>query len=155
NDYEVSLERLVDVMGVPPGTPMTLQEVKLALVPIPIDDDQLVQAASGASPAIQAEEVAVRQGKLRLRVARNGLLPALDASAAYTKTYNTRTGAGLMFEPAQWSGTLRLQYQLFNRDAGGTAEIARVDLVQRQDRLAAQRRQVALQVRIAARTARS
>ena len=155
NDYELSLERLADILGLPPETQPTLADVQLKYAPVELDEPALVAMAVRDNPGIDAAEIAVRQGHLRLRASRNATLPSVDLNLTYTKTYREISSDGLPFEPSSWAAGVRMLYPLQRRDAVGAADVAQADLEQRSDRLENLRRQLTLQVRSAVRTVRS
>jgi outer membrane protein TolC len=79
--------------------------------PLTLADDELIQLAVSASPAVMTAEASVRANESAITVARAQYMPTLGASAGYTWNNDNLTING---GRTSWSTSLSLSYPLFN-----------------------------------------
>jgi len=160
SDYELSLDQLKQVMGVPIDLEIDIADITMAYSEIPLDDSFLIQRAKDYNPLIARARTSIKRSKLQASVARNASLPQLDLSLSYTgniKTEPDDNNPTLDFEVRNsgWQASFELSYPLLNRDARSKRQIAQLTVSQDRDRLAELERQVTVDIRNVIRGTRS
>ena len=146
-DYQLSLDRLKDVMGVPIETALELAADTLVYRAVELDERELTSRALANNPSIHSAELAVRRSRLELRLARNRRLPQLDLSASYSGSFDSPLDATTHTYSNGWLTKLTLGYPFLDPAAGAAAVEADATLAQDQDRLDQLQRQIVLSVR--------
>ncbi|MEK7729030.1 MAG: TolC family protein [candidate division KSB1 bacterium] len=148
NDFELALDALKDVMGLPIETPIRLDSAGLSYKPTTFDERILLNAALQNSPQLQASNIAVQRNRLARSVAKNAVLPQLDLIASYT---SDRTQDALLNQDLSrsggWQASVNLSYAFLSREAAGEAENAEISVRQQEDRLLALKRQIIVDIR--------
>lgn len=148
NDFELALDALKDVMGLPIENPIRLDSAGLSYSPITLEEKTLMDLALQNSPQLQAAQIGIKRNRLARSVAKNALLPQLDLVASYSsdRAKNavsnqdlTRTGG--------WQASLNLSYSFLSREAAAEAENAEIDVRQQEDRVLALQRQIIVDIR--------
>jgi len=160
SDYQLSLDRLKQVMGVPIDLEIDIADIEMAYSEKPLDDTFLIQRAKDYNPLIERARTSIRRTELQASVARNASLPQLDLSLSYTgniKTEPDDNDPTLDFEVRNsgWQASFELSYPLLNRDARSKRQIAQLAVSQERDRLAELERQITVDIRNVIRGTRS
>jgi outer membrane protein TolC len=142
---------LLDVLGIPIGTEVTLVDRSLDAEPIPLELERWIDTAVERRPEVLEVKYGLDKNLLDIRVSTNAVLPQLDLIASYGKDQIGSTlPRALNLKGEAWTAGLA-----FSVPVGNVA--ARADLAQANVRqealkriLAQQERQVELQVRTAA-----
>lgn len=148
NDFELALDALKDIMGVPIEFAIQLDTTGLSYKPITLQERELLDAALRNSPQLQAAQTDIKRNRLQRSVAKNALLPQLDLVASYSTDRGkdallnqelTRSGG--------WQASLNLNYAFLNREAAAEAENAEISVRQQEDRVLALQRQITVDIR--------
>ncbi len=148
NDFELALDALKDVMGLPIEAPIRLDSVGLSYKPVTFEERALLDAALKNSPQLQAANIAVQRNRLERSVAKNAVLPQLDLVASYT---SDRTKDALLNQNLSnsggWQASVNLSYAFLSREAAAEAENAEISVRQQEDRVLALQRQIIVDIR--------
>ncbi len=148
NDYQRALDALKDIMGLPIGMLINVDETGLSFVLVTLDEPALIRRAVEGNPALQSLAVAIKRGRLQRSLAKNALLPQLNLEASYS----SNLGKDLVLnqnssKKGGWQAAVSLSYAFLNRDAAADAEIAEIAVRQQEDRLLDQQRQIVVSIR--------
>jgi|GEM_PF-1441119 len=146
-DYQLALDQLKEVMGIPLATPIALIAPELRFAPVNLNEAALIQAALQNNPLLHSTSFAIAVGKLRLREEKNALLPQLDLVGSLSGRFDKNTDQNKNLENYGGQVTLNLNYTLLSRDAAARAEQAQITVVQQEERLREQQRQLTLNIR--------
>ncbi|MDZ7291730.1 MAG: TolC family protein [candidate division KSB1 bacterium] len=147
-DYQLALDDLKYIMGLPIEMPIELDSTGLSYAPVTLDEAALIRTALENNPSIHSAELTIRRSQLQHSVAKNSVLPQLDLVASYSSNLQTdlilnqhmgRTGG--------WQAKLNLSYSFLSRDAAASAENAQIALSQQEDRLLDLQRQIVRNIR--------
>ena len=146
-DYQLALDLLKEVMGVSLTTPIDLSSPELRFAPVDLNEETLIETALQNNPLLHGTALAITVGKLQLREAKNTLLPQLDLIGSLSGRFDTNTDQNKDLENYGGQVMLSLNYALFSRDAAARAEQAQINVVQQEERLLEQQRQMSLNIR--------
>lgn len=148
NDFQLSLDGLKEVLGLPIDLAINLDERGLDYVPITLDENALIASALQTSPAIQNALVGIKRSRLQRSLTKNSVLPQLDLSLTYSSDLtfdrfkredDERTGG--------WQASVSLSYAFLSREASASAENAEIALRQQEDRLLELQRRLVINIR--------
>jgi outer membrane protein TolC len=154
-DYQLALDALKEVIGLPIEMPMELVETELSFAPAALDEDALLKLALENSPSTHSAEIAVDRARLSLKVARNALLPQLDLAVSHSGQFDKDKVQYKNLWTTGFQASVNLSYPFLNREAAADAENAQIAVSQQQDRLVDLQRQIVLGVRGIIRNAQS
>lgn len=154
-DYQRALDELKDVMGLPIEMPIELAEAELSYSPQPLDEKALVEQAIQNSPLIQGTEIAVKNSRLQLAVAKNQRLPRLDLSVQYVGQFDTNLDRTEDVNTKDLQATLSLSYSFLDRAANAKVQQMQIALSQQEDRLVDLQRKLIVRIRDVVRSAYS
>lgn len=154
-DYELALDRLKLVLGLPLETPIALTDQPLEHTPVTLDDAQVLAAAQTRHPLILGAEIGAEKSRYQARLARNAALPRVDLIGEYSKIADSDLDQIRDVRTQNWAVGFAVSYPLFHRETGSVADLAQLDYDQQRDRLTAVRRQIELEARDALRSLRS
>ncbi len=148
NDFELALDALKDVMGLPIEMPIRVDSAGLSYIPIVLQEAELVQLALQNNPQLQTAQIDIKRNRLLRSVAKNAVLPKLDLVASYSSDHgkdalqnqNTARLGG-------WQASLSLSYAFLSREAGAEAENAELNVRQQEDRTLELQRQIVVSIR--------
>jgi outer membrane protein TolC len=146
-EYQLALDALKEIIGLPIEMPIELAETKLSFVPAALDEDALIKLALENSPSTHSAAIAVDRARLALKVARNALLPQLDLTVLHSGQLDTDRDLRKDLWTAGLQASINLSYPFLNREAAANAENAQIAVSQQQDRLVDLQRQIVLGVR--------
>lgn len=146
-DYQLALDRLKEVMGIPLATPIDLIAPELRFAPVDLNEEALIEAALQTNPLLHGASFAIEVGKPQLREAKNTLLPQLDLIGSLSGRFDTNTDQNKDLENYGGQVMLSLNYTLLSRDAAARAEQAQINVAQQEERLLEQQRQLTLNIR--------
>ncbi len=158
-EYQLALDALKEIIGLPIEVPIELTEADLRFSPLALDEDTLIELAVKNNPSTHSAEVAVDRARLSLKVARNALLPQLDLTVLHSGQLDTQLDPDRGLHKDLWTtglqASINLSYPFLNREAAANAENAQIAVSQQQDRLVDLQRQIVLGVRSIIRSAHS
>jgi outer membrane protein TolC len=147
SEYELALDALKEVAGLPLEAPIELAETELRFSPVSLDEKALVRRAVDNNPSLHSAETAITRARLSLKVARNALRPQLDLVVSHNGQFDTDRDRNKNLWAAGLRASLNLSYPFLNREAAAKAENTEIELAQQQERLVNLQRQVALGIR--------
>jgi outer membrane protein TolC len=148
SEYELSLDRLKDEIGLPIEMPVALDSTSLSYTPITLDESALVRQALENNPLMQNAEIAISRSRLQHRIAKNALLPQLDLVASYSSNLDRNLISNLdESRTGGWTASLSLRYPFLSREESAKAEVAEIAVSQQEDRLLEVQRQITIDVR--------
>ncbi|MGH7494300.1 MAG: TolC family protein [bacterium] len=147
SEYELALDALKEVMGLPIEMPMALAGVELSDAPVSLNEERMLRQALQNNPALHNAEVGIDRSQLQLKVAKNQLLPQIDIIAAYNGSFERDTDQNIGIYTTGFVAAVSLNYQFLNRAAAVNAENAKIAVWQQQDNLLNLQRQLTLSVR--------
>ncbi|MGH7600320.1 MAG: TolC family protein, partial [bacterium] len=146
-EYELALDALKEVIGLPIEMPIELAKTELRFSPIALDEKALIELAVKNNPSTHSAEIAVDRARLSLKVARNALLPQLDLTVLHSGNLDTDRDQNIDLWTTGLQASINLSYPFLNREAAANAENAQIAVSQQQDRLVDLQRQIVLGVR--------
>jgi len=148
SDYELALDNLKDVAGLPIDMPIKVDSTGLDYAPVNLDEKLLVRQAIENNPGIRNAEISISRSRLQRSLAKNALLPQLDLVASYSSELRTNLVRNRdLSRTGGWQARLNLSYPFLNREAASKAEEAEIAVAQQQDRLLGIQRQITIDVR--------
>jgi outer membrane protein TolC len=147
SEYELALDALKEVMGLPIEMPIAVAEVELSYAPVPLQEERLLRQALENNPSLHSAEAGIDRSRLQLKVAKNQLLPQLDLIAGYSGSFERDTDQDIDLRTTGFTTTVSLSYPFLDRAAVASAENAQIALSQQQDNVLNVKRQLALSVR--------
>ena len=109
NDVESAKDALLDVLGLPLDSKITLLDREVEFKPVPIELERWIAEAVQNRPEIMEVEQQIDKSILNISTLRNSILPQLDLVASYTRSKNDLSFSkafGLQGE--SWSARSRL-----------------------------------------------
>ena len=155
SEYELALDALKEVMGLPIEMPVVLVGVELSYAPVSLHEEHLLRHALQNNPALHDAEAGVDRSELQLKVAKNQRLPQLDLIAAYNGSFEKDTDQNIGIYTTGFVAAVSLNYPFLNREAAANAETAEIAVWQQQDHLLNLKRQLTLSVRSIVRSTHS
>jgi len=148
SDYELSLDRLKDEIGVPINMPIELDSTILTYAPVTLDVQTLVRQALENNPLVHNADIAINRSRLQRRIAKNALLPQLDFAASYSSNLERNLVSNLDINRAGgWAASLNLSYPFLSREEASKVEEAEIAVSQQEDRRLEIQRQIMIDVR--------
>lgn len=147
SEYQLALDALKEVMGLPIEMPVEVADVKMSYAPVALHEERLLRLALENNPSLKSAEAAVKRSRLQLKVAKNQLLPQFDVLAGYSNTFEKDTDQGIDLRTTGFITTINFSYPFLNRAAAAGAENARIALSQQEDNVLSFKRRLALNVR--------
>ena len=149
-DLELAKNALLDLLGLPIATQVSLLDKNLSFQPVPVELEKWVTSAIRNRPEVLAIGESLEKSVLNIRVARNALLPQVDFVASYRRAQSGFTlGRALDFGGYGWSAGLVFSVPIGNVAAKFTVAQAEIEQARLKRELAQQERQVELEVRAA------
>jgi len=148
NEFELSLDALKEILGIPIELPIVLDEGGLEYAPVTLDENALIGMALEISPSIQNAQTGIKRSRLERSLTKNTLLPQLDVAVSYS--------SDLELDPfkreddlrtAGWQASVSLNYAFLNREAAASAENAEIAVRQQEDRLLELQRRLVVNIR--------
>ncbi len=146
-EYQLALDALKEVIGLPIEMPIELAEIELRFSPLALDEEALIELAVKNNPSTHSAEIAVDRARLALKVAKNALLPALDLTVLHSGQLDSDRNLRKDLWTTGLQASINLSYPFLNREAAANAENAQIAVSQQQDRLVDLQRQIVLGVR--------
>jgi outer membrane protein TolC len=88
-EYQVALDALKELLGVPLDAPLQVVETELKFSPVKLNEAELVRLALANNPALKGANVAIERAQLSYKVARNAQLPQLDLTVGHSGVFET------------------------------------------------------------------
>ncbi|MFG0328887.1 MAG: TolC family protein [Phycisphaerales bacterium] len=109
-NFELSLDDFKILLGLPTSWPIEIVDLEPEFEPVRIDPVSAVEVALHNRLDLQTERDQVEDAERAVRIARNGLLPDLDLTAAYG--YAGRGDRLSQATPDDWSSTIGLSFDI-------------------------------------------
>ena len=147
-DLELAKNALLDLLGLPIATEVSLLSRDLGVRPVPLELEKWVASAISNRPEILEIGESLEKSVLNIRVARNTLLPQVDFVASYRRAQSGFTvGRAFDFGGHGWSAGLVFSVPLGNVAAKSTLVQAEIEQTRLKRELVQLERQVELEVR--------
>lgn len=146
-DYQLALDLLKEVTGLPLETPIALMETALRYDDVELNEEALIRSAWQNNPALHSASTVISLSREQLRLTKNSLLPRLDLIGSFSGSLDKDTDQNKNLQNYGGQVMLSLSYNLLSRDAAAKAEQAQITLAQQEDRLVDQQRQIMLNLR--------
>jgi outer membrane protein TolC len=145
---ESAANALLDVLGIPIGTRVSLLDRDQEVVPIALELDRWITTAMEHRPEVLEVQHVIEKNLLDVRVAGNGVLPQLDILASYGKAQDGSTPSrALNLKGEAWTAGLAFSVPIGNVAARSQLAQAKIRHERLQRDLAQRRRLVELEVR--------
>jgi outer membrane protein TolC len=147
SEYELALDALKEVMGLPIEMPIAMADVELSYAPVSLQEERLLRQALENNPSLHSAEAGIDRSRLQLKVARNQLLPQFDLIAGYSGSFEKDTDQNIDLRTTGFVTTVSLSYPFLDRAAAASVENARIALSHQEDNVLNLKRQLAMSVR--------
>jgi outer membrane protein len=154
-DYQLARNNLLDVLGIPIATEILLLEKELPFREIPLDLSKFEAIALDKRPEILRIEQQLAKNALRVRAAKNVVLPQLDLFGTYRRFQEAgAAGSAFGLNGKDWSTGVIFSVPIGNVLRNSQLAEAEIERLRLERELVQQQRRIQLEVREAVITLR-